>query len=235
MIKYSIVLPCYNEEENLPEIIQQFSEIINPENTEIILVDNGSTDGTEELLESKLVSLSFITKTKIKKNKGYGNGIMQGLKIAQGEFVGWTHADLQTDPADIVKAINIIEEEKTNNIFVKGERNGRSAFDRFFSRGMEFFVKVILKHKLYEINAQPNLFSRSLLDNIKNPPDHWGLDLYFYYHAEKLSYNFKRIPVSFPERKHGESKWNSGFLARVKFSIKMLNYCFEIRRDEKDK
>ena len=67
-------------------------------------------------------------------NKGYGNGIKQGLKIAEGKFIGYTHADLQTDPKDVIKAFDIIKLNNCNeNIFIKGNRKGRPFFDQFFT------------------------------------------------------------------------------------------------------
>lgn len=236
MIKYSIILPCYNELENFFELLNRLSKIIDSDNTEVIFVDNGSNDGTEIFFKSYLLNYKFARTIRVEINKGYGYGIMQGLKIAKGSIIGWTHADLQTDPLDIVRAIDILEKQKNlDSIYVKGSRIERPVHDKFFTRSMEVLVKMILKQNLTEINAQPNLFSKKLLDNCNNPPNHWGLDLYFYSIAEKLSYNFIRLPVSFPKRIHGKSKWNKGFFSKIKLSLKMLNYCFEIRKNENNK
>ena len=69
---------------------------------------------------------------RIEKNLGYGHGILEGLKIAEGDYIGWTHADLQTDPSDALIALNLLNhfEEK---VFLKGSRMGRKIFDKFFS------------------------------------------------------------------------------------------------------
>jgi glycosyltransferase involved in cell wall biosynthesis len=231
MIKYSIILPCYNESENIVEILERFKLVIDQSDTELIMVNNGSFDDTAAVLEQNSSKFLFFRVVNVPINKGYGYGIMQGLISAKGNWVGWSHADLQTDPVDIIKAVNICRSFSDDNLmFVKGERMGRTAVARIFSRGMEFFVKIILRTKLHEINAQPNLFNVKLLGIIKNPPHHWGLDLFFYYIASINSFKFVRIPVLFPERKYGKSKWNNGVFSRIGLSIKMLRYCFEIKR-----
>lgn len=232
MIRYSIILPCFNESENLIEILERFGSLINSNDIELILVNNGSVDNTAFILERSISKYYFARVITIPINKGYGLGIMQGLKSAKGKWVGWSHADLQTDPADIIKAIDICRNFSDGElVFIKGKRSGRGFIARLFSQGMEFFVKIILKERLVEINAQPNFFNIKLLDYIKNPPDHWGLDLYFYYIASITSFKFVRIPVLFQARKYGMSKWNRGLFSRISLSIKMLRYCFAIKRE----
>ena len=137
-MKLSIVVPCYNEEENIPLLLKRFEDVAKGEDMEVILVDNGSTDGSAQVFEKLLPDYPFARKVKVEVNQGYGYGILQGLKECRGEYIGWTHADMQTDPADIVKALRIVEEEK-GLVFVKGNRKGRPLFDRFFTFGMSVF------------------------------------------------------------------------------------------------
>lgn len=110
-MKLSIVVPCYNEEQNIPLILNRFGEIIEREDIEIILVDNGSTDDSAIVLAELLPKYPFARTIRVEVNQGYGYGILQGLKKCRGEYIGWTHADMQTDPADILKALAIIEQE----------------------------------------------------------------------------------------------------------------------------
>lgn len=236
MIKYSVILPCYNEAENLLRILELYKAILLPEDSELIIVNNGSTDNTAKFLEENILNYSFARFITVPINKGYGYGIIQGLKESKGVWIGWSHADLQTDPSDVARAINICEgKTKDELIYVKGKRLGRKWNDRIFSRGLEFFVRIVLRSKLYEINAQPNFFNRKLFEKAKFTPDHWGLDLYFYYLAVNSGYNFERISVSFHKRISGKSKWNTGIFSKFVFSFKMLKYCFEIRKNENNK
>ena len=121
-MKMSIVIPCYNEEENIPIILDKFDNILTNEDIEIILVNNGSTDNSDEVLKRLLPKYLFAKTVLVPINKGYGYGIFQGLKEAKGDFLGWMHADMQTTPSDVLKSYKILEENSWNkNIFVKGE------------------------------------------------------------------------------------------------------------------
>lgn len=230
MIKLSIVVPCYNEEKNIPLILKRFNDVISRNDIEVILVDNGSTDNSERVLSELLPKYSFAKTVKVDVNKGYGYGILQGLNIAVGEYIGWTHADMQTDPNDVIKALKIIEKENCDKILVKGNRKGRPLFDVFFTFGMGCFETLLMGQFLWDINAQPNIFSRDLFDNWQNPPFDFALDLFALYEAKKQRYKIVRFPVVFPERLHGKSHWNTGLQAKWKFIKRTIEFSFKLKK-----
>lgn len=228
-MKLSVVVPCYNEEENIPLILERFREIIKRDDIEVILVNNGSTDGSSKVLEELLPKYAFAKTTLVPVNQGYGYGILQGLRECTGEYIGWTHADMQTDPADILKALAIIEEEK-EPVFVKGNRKGRPLFDVFFTAGMSLFETCYLHKKLYDINAQPNIFPKTFFDGWENPPYDFSLDLYALYMARVKGLKVVRFPVLFPERIHGESKWNTGLKSKWKFIKRTMEFSVKLKK-----
>jgi glycosyltransferase involved in cell wall biosynthesis len=231
-MKLSIVVPCYNEEENIPLILERFDEVIDRDDVEVILVDNGSTDNSAQILAELLPKYAFAGTTRVEVNQGYGYGILQGLRECRGEYIGWTHADMQTDPADVLKALDIIEQEK-GLVFVKGNRKGRPLFDVFFTVGMSIFESCLLHQKLYDINAQPNIFPKVFYDSWENPPYDFSLDLYALYMARKKHLRVIRFPVIFPERIHGESKWNTGIRAKWKFIKRTIDFSVRLHRNER--
>ena len=111
-MKLSIVVPCYNEADNIPLILERFDEVIKTDEVEVILVNNGSTDNSAVVLDELLPNYSFARTVFVPVNQGYGYGILQGLNAAEGDYIGWTHADMQTDPADVLKALDIIKTDK---------------------------------------------------------------------------------------------------------------------------
>lgn len=228
-VKLSIVVPCYNEEENIPLLLERFGEVVSGKDMEVILVDNGSTDGSAHVLKELLPRYSFARTVAVSVNQGYGYGILQGLKECRGEYIGWTHADMQTDPADIVKALEIIEKER-GLVFVKGNRKGRPLFDVFFTVGMSLFETCYLHERLYDINAQPNIFPKIFCSEWKEPPFDFSLDLYALYMARKKGLKVVRFPVMFPERIHGESKWNTGFSAKWKFIKRTVAFSVKLKK-----
>lgn len=228
----SIVIPCYNEEKNIPLVVRRFSQLRKPNITaELVIVDNGSTDHSHALIQALAKKHKFICMAHVKKNVGYGFGVWSGLKEANGEYICWTHADMQTDLADTFAAYEHIRKQKQpEHSFLKGKRYGRPLVDQFFTVGMSCFETLMLGTLLYDINAQPNLFHKSFLKEIKNPPLDFSFDLYCYYLAKKSGYAMIRFPVLFGKRIHGESHWNRSMKDRWKFIKRTIAFTMELRK-----
>jgi glycosyltransferase involved in cell wall biosynthesis len=230
----SIVVPCYNEEKNIPIIFEKFLRIVSDRNAEIILVNNGSTDKSEKVLtdlQGKFGS-GKIRVVKIVKNEGYGYGILRGLSAGRGSVLAWTHADLQTDPEDVIKAYDLYKQSAngSGDIFVKGVRKNRKWIEAFFSWGMGVVSSIALNVTLTEINAQPKLFSRSFYEQylMANGPFDFSLDLFAVYQA-KTHCQIIEMPVFFKKRIHGEAKGGGSFKTRIKLIKRTMKYIAELR------
>ncbi len=229
-MKYSIIVPCYNEEKNISLNLKRYAEFIKRDDIEIIFVNNGSKDNSEKIFNELISQYSFAKVVTIKENKGYGFGILTGLAKAKGHFLGWTHADIQTDPGDIIHAINILEKsENPQQSYIKGFRTNRLLKDKLFTLGMSLIETTLFLKNLSEINAQPNLFPRSFYESWVNPPYDFSLDLYAFIMAKNKKLKIYRFNVLFPERIYGKSSWNSGIGAKIKNILKTLNYSFKLR------
>lgn len=223
MKKLSIIIPCYNEEKNIPFLLEDFNKFSKDYNFELIIVDNGSSDNTWHLLNKSLTRYNFLNILRIKKNIGYGHGILSGLSIANGEYLGWTHADLQTDIHDILRAYNILLEEGfPENIYVKGLRRKRNFTERIFTFGMSVYESTLFGNILFDINAQPNIFHKKFFKTWINAPENFLLDLYSYALAKKCKYKIKRFKVEWNERKYGTSAWNINWKSKFSFSFHIL-------------
>ena len=226
-MKLSIVTPCYNEAENIPLLIKSINNVYKPD-TEIILVDNGSTDDTPVVLSKELESINnaSIRSVRVEKNIGYGHGIMTGVKEAKGEIIAWTHADLQTDVKDVYNGYKMFrnqsDQEKT---FLKGSRKERPFIDLILTWGMGIISSTMLGTKLNDINAQPKMFHRTFLQLADNAPDDFSLDLYFYYMAVKNGMDVLELPVYFKDRQYGVAKGGGG--ASIWTRIKVIRRTFK--------
>ena len=111
-IELSVVLPCYSEKGNIPLIAYHFSKIISQrEDIEVILVNNSSTDGSHKEF-AKLQDFKIVE-----------------VPVGNGRLLCWTHADIQIDPNDILKALKIYKE----NAVIKGKRKNRRLMEAFFT------------------------------------------------------------------------------------------------------
>lgn len=232
-MKLSMVVPCYNESKNLPLILQRFGDVIgNIPDIELILVDNGSTDDSALVLKNLLPGYSFARVVRVGINQGYGFGILTGLKSAQGEYLAWTHADMQTDPHDVMKAFELAQKAGSlKKVFIKGARQNRPFKDVIFTWGMSFFETLFLRVFLWDVNAQPNLFHRSFFELWKNPPYDFALDLYVFYLARKHEFEVIRFPVQFPKRIHGQSHWNVDWKSKWKFIKRTLDFSVKLKKN----
>ena len=223
----SLIIPCFNEAKNLPILISRCKDLIEKYPVEIILVDNGSTDNSSMLI----AKYPFVKLVKVKKNEGYGNGILEGLNNASGEILAWTHADLQTDPNDLMRGLELVlASTNPQRLFLKGRRYGRSFFDLIFTFGMSVFETLLLQKLMWDINAQPTIFHKSFFQTWQKPPNDFSLDLYVYFMAKKSKLVIKRFPVKFSKRLHGTSDWNSSLLGKYKFIKRTLSYSFNLKR-----
>lgn len=227
----SLVVPCYNEARNIPLLVQRIEESFVPGcNAEVILVDNGSTDDSPAIL-SAMRGHPVIRSTRVDVNQGYGFGILAGLAVARGSYLGWTHADMQADPADALRALELINAERGVERYVKGKRHGRPLSDVIFTVGMSAFETVLLRTPLWDINAQPNVFPRAFYDAVRTGAPHdFSLDLYFYHAARQRGLRVERLPVRFGARAHGVSHWNVDWRGKRRFIERTVRFSLELRQ-----
>lgn len=232
-INISLILPCYNEEKNIPLICDEFLELpLQEYSAELILVNNGSDDDTKSVAKkaikknnSKNVLIKLIN---LENNQGYGGGIAEGLKIAKGDYIGWAHADLQTPMIDFFKLYLLIKDKK--NILGKGFRVNNRGFDGIISTLHEKLSSIILGYPMKEINAQPKIFNKELLQLFSNIPYKWTtIDTYIMYICLKNRIEIKTIEVIFNTRKYGHSKWKNNFINFISHILFNFLYLFKLR------
>ena len=229
-MKLSIVVPCYNEAENIPLILERFRAVIVRDDVEVILVDNNSSDNSKVVLAELLPKYNF-ARSVFEPSAGYGNAILAGLRAGRGEYLGWTHADMQTDPKDTIRALEIMEDAGSpKDIYVKGRRHGRPLMDVVFTFGMSVFETMYMRRVLFDINAQPNIFHKTFFEKWKNPPGDFAFDLYALYLAKTMNIRIVRFPVIFPKRIHGASTWNTGFASKWKFIKRTFRFSVELKK-----
>ena len=233
MTDLSIVIPCYNEDNNIFPLFSKIEDLLNLEpKIEVIIVDNGSTDKTyENILKSNLFMENRIKLKKIDKNIGYGYGIMSGVKISTGDFIGWCHADLQTEPSDVYDAFLTNKDKlKNQNYIIKGLRKNRNIFDEIFTLGMSLIASVVFLKKINDLNAQPKLFPKSFLPYLQNHPNDFSLDLFFLVIAKNNNYKIINHDVIMKKRIYGEAKGGGSLKGKIKLIRRTLAYILELRK-----
>ena len=114
-MKVALILPCYNEGKNLNRIAKEFLELeylIKNINFELVIVNNGSTDNSSDILKSEEFLERSIKLINITHNIGYGHGIKEGIKNTKADIYAWAHGDLQTPLGDIISCLIFSVEKK---------------------------------------------------------------------------------------------------------------------------
>lgn len=234
-MKLSVVIPCYNEEPNIKELAQAFVDegfcTAIPEGFELVLVDNGSRDGTGREIAAACERHPFVKHVTVVVNQGYGYGITQGLAAATGDFVGWMHADLQTRPNEFLKFMQAYNAGKcAKTVFARGLRKNRPWLDSMITFGMGCYETLLFGTKMFDINAQPTVMNRAIYESWTQPPKDFSLDLYAYYWAVSNGCALYRWPVQQHARAHGESSWNTGLSARIALSKKTMRWSRDLKK-----
>ena len=230
--KLSVVLPCYNEAKSIPDILKRFSQVIGRRSVELVMVNNGSLDNTAEILKKELKNpkYKFARTVLVKKNQGYGYGIMFGLKNCKGAVLAYTHADQQCDPNDVMRAYDeLVKYPDAGNILMKGERNKRVPSELIITKGLQIISLLILWNPFNDINGQPKVFYRSFFGKMADAPKDFKFDLYVQYLALKNKMKVTSIPVEFGRRKYGKSNWAYSIFSRVRMYLRFIGYMVKLR------
>jgi glycosyltransferase involved in cell wall biosynthesis len=135
----SLVIPAYNEEENIPTLLSRVETALAPlvaqgKTFEVVMVDDGSTDHTPALLAEGQANYPWLRIIRMRKNAGQSAGFEAGFAAARGKYIATIDADLQNDPEEIPRLLALLEEKNVD--MVSGWRKERqdTAFRRWQSR-----------------------------------------------------------------------------------------------------
>ena len=131
-MKISVIIPCYNEEKTIMEIIGLVHQSLNGYDYEIILVDDGSTDNTKIILEENSGSYEKLKVIFHSINYGKGAALRTGFNVAIGEVVIIQDADLEYNPSEYSKLIKPIEEGKADIVYGSRFKSGDTSRVLYF-------------------------------------------------------------------------------------------------------
>mgnify|MGYP001606464325 FL=1 len=158
-MKFSLIIPAYNEAENIGAVVSSLAAVLrnSGDSFEIIVVNNGSADDTSAVLKKLPGEIPELMTTDVFPNQGYGNGVLAGLAVAQGDILGWMHADNQVSPKDVLLIYQNLKEKNLD--FCKAVRVGRDEhWMRIIqSRVYNTFFRLLFGGELRDINGTPKI------------------------------------------------------------------------------
>lgn len=215
--KYTVLLPTYNEKENLPIIVYLITKYMDEGNYpyEIIVIDDGSPDGTLDAakqLQSIYGSEKIVLKPR-KKKLGLGTAYMHGLKYATGNFIIIMDADLSHHPKFIPEMIKLQQQENLD--VVTGTRyvgtGGVYGWDfkrKLVSRGANYLTQLLLRPGVSDLTGSFRLYKKQVLENLVSSCVSKGyvFQMEMVIRARQYNYTIGEVPISFVDRVYGESK-----------------------------
>lgn len=225
-IGLSIVVPVYNEEDNIPVLYKELATALKTlkQDYEIIFIDDGSTDGSRQALAGLSSNDKRVKVIFFRRNYGQTAALGAGFKYARGEVVVTLDADLQNDPADIPKLLAKMAEGYD---LVNGWRKDRQ--DKMMSRKIPSMVANRIINKLIEgTGVQLRDFGCTLKAYkkgiVKNIHLYGEMHRFIPVFAAWIGVKVTEIPVHHRPRLHGRAKYNLSRVSRVIFDLIVVRF-----------
>jgi len=212
----SVVIPVYNEIESLPELFNRVSENLKPyQSWEIIFVDDGSTDGSVELLENIAQDNSQVTFIQFHRNYGKSAALSEGFKVAKGDYIVTMDADLQDDPDEIPNLVQKLEEGYD---LVSGWKKDRKDpwTKTFPSKIFNFVTKLMTGVQIHDFNCGLKIYRKAVTNAVDI---YGGRHRYIPAMAGQKKFKVTEIPVKHHPRKHGITKYGGSRLFHGFFDL----------------
>ncbi len=220
MKKLSIIIPVYNEESTLDEILDRVLEVDLSAlgfEKELVVVDDASTDGSWEILEKRRDTIPSTVRHSV--NQGKGAAIRTGLEKATGDYILIQDADLEYDPMDYQKLLDPVVRGKAEVVYgsrFTGERRNMFLHHWIGNRFLTLVTNVLYGTTLSDMETCYKLFSRNSLENIRIRSDRFNFEPEITAKILKKKIRIYEVPISYTGREYEEGKkitWRDGFAA----------------------
>lgn len=210
----SLVIPCYNEKENVPMLLSRVETSLTPLGRpfEVIIIDDGSTDGTSEMLDEAKKSRPWLRVIRMRRNAGQSAGFEAGFAAAKGELIATIDADLQNDPEEIPRLVPMLDEFKVD--LVTGWRRDRkdTSFRRWQSRQANRIRNWVTGETVNDSASSLKVYRAHAIKGLKL---FRGAHRYFPTLVKMRGYKVHETPVKHSERYAGTAKYGFGNRAFV--------------------
>jgi len=209
-MKLSIIIPCYNEVNNLSPLINKVDAVVLERKIkkEIILVDDGSTDGSTEYIKKKIKD--NIKKLYHQKNMGKGAAVKTGIKQATGDMIIIQDADLELNPEEYNSLISHMLDNKYSVVYGSRTLNKNNKFPNLFflfgGKLVTFVTNALYSSKLTDEPTCYKLFKTDLIKKIKIENDRFSWEPEITAKILKMGIEIGEVPISYVARKKQEGK-----------------------------
>ncbi len=208
-------MPALDEEENIELAVCRAYNALRKyaAEFEIIVVDDGSTDGTQAVLDNMKDNMKCLKMIRHERNMGYGAALRSGFAAAELEYVFFTDSDNQFDPGEL--ALLLPHAHKFD--FVIGYRKNRadSWIRLFLAKGFNLLVRLLFGLKVRDVDCAFKLMKRSVLDALTLESDDYLINAEMLGRARAKGFSIRQVPVTHYPRRAGKSKIEAGDIKRT--------------------
>jgi len=215
-MKLSIIIPSFNEAATLPQAIKRIQAVnLGRISKEIIVIDDGSTDGTRK----KLSKITNVIKIFLKKNQGKGAAIRCGLTKASGDYVLIQDADLEYDPQDIPALLAPVLEGKAEVVYgtrFLGPHRNMLFWHLMGNKLLSLVTNVLFNTTISDMEVGYKLIPEKLLRSLKLESDRFGFEPEVTAKILMKGIRIYEVPISYAGREFSEGKkitWKDGLQA----------------------
>jgi glycosyltransferase involved in cell wall biosynthesis len=215
--RLSVIVPVFNERNTVAEIVRRMRSVDLPVEREIVIVDDGSDDGTRDVLTQLGDSTVRVVKHPV--NRGKGAAIRTGLEHATGDVVLVQDADLEYDPEDWPKLLAPVLKGRARVVYgsrFTGERRNMLFLHWVGNRFLSLVTNILYNSTLSDMETCYKLFERNVLDGIQLRAERFDFEPEFTAKILRRGVRIYEVPISYAGREPHEGKkitWRDGVTA----------------------
>uniref|UniRef100_A0A7C3ARC7 Glycosyltransferase family 2 protein n=1 Tax=Thermorudis sp. TaxID=1969470 RepID=A0A7C3ARC7_9BACT len=221
MERISVLIPVYNEERTILELIRRVRAVELPYQREIVVVDDGSTDGTREALAQEAEGARDLKVIYHAVNRGKGAAVRTALTAATGDVLIIQDADLEYDPRDYPTLLRPIIEGRTQVVYGSrflGEHKAMYFWHAVGNRFLTLVTNLLYDTTLTDMETGYKVFTAEVARRLRLRSDRWGFDPEITAQILKRGYRIYEVPIAYNGREYWEGKkitWRDGITVLV--------------------
>ena len=210
----SVIVPVYNERVTVAEIIRRIRAVDVPVDVEVIVVDDGSSDGTDKVLSALADSTVRVLTHPV--NQGKGAAIRTGMGVARGDLLLIQDADLEYDPEDWPRLLQPILRGKARVVYgsrFTGERINMLPLHWIGNRFLSLVTNLLYSSTMSDMETCYKLFDRQVLDGLTIESDRFDFEPEITAKVLRRGFRIYEVPISYAGREPSEGKkvtWRDG-------------------------
>ncbi len=216
-MKLSIIIPVFNEEKTVSELLKRVKQLkINGVDNEIVVVDDGSKDNSVENIKNQIQNTKSIKLIIHESNMGKGAAVSTGIKNSTGDYIIIQDADLEYDPMQIKDLMEPILERKAKVVYgtrlnrlpnlKKDEKNGLFLLHYFGNRFLSLITSILYGQWITDMETCYKLFPKKAVEKMKLSAKRFDFEPEITAKLLKGGYKILEVPISTKPRGYGEGK-----------------------------